>query len=384
MKITCQQLFANFQTIIHQKNRLENNLTKLSANISTFPDIKPKLIKLNQEINTLYQLLTNLRYSKYDLQKNLRIPNILPDFHASKIAANPADPNTYIIGARDGRIVSFNTNLGLEKNCIYNFSNNISVIKFSPDNNMFAISDYDNLAVIFDAKTHTSISKFRPLKVILSVDFDPTSNLFISGGVGEKGYINLWEINSGKKINSIDMPTSSFSVNFHPNGRLFASGDEDTFIRIYNLDSKSPVRTFEHGSRVQSVRYNHQGNIIASAGFYDIKTWNIRTGKLISSIPKAHKRVIETLYFTNNDQVLISSSHDNHLKFWNPYTGKLIHKIAGPKEGCMRSACYLPEEEKIITTIENNIYIWGMDNDKNRHNLLGRIISYFKKIIPKS
>ncbi len=78
------------------------------------------------------------------------------------------------------------------------------------------------------------------------------------------------------------------SVAFAPDGRMLASGSNDSTIKLWDVASGREVRTLSgHTSDVWSVAFSPDGRTLAS-GSRDktIKLWDVASGQLIRSLER--------------------------------------------------------------------------------------------------
>ena len=90
----------------------------------------------------------------------------------------------------------------------------------------------------------------------------------------------LWNATSGESIGPLPVGHSSKvrSVAFQSNGSLLAAGSEDNTIKIWDLDTQTPIDSKDFLFDIYSVVFHPNGTLLA-AGSQDnsIKLWNLNT-----------------------------------------------------------------------------------------------------------
>src|SRR6266567_4218855 len=106
-------------------------------------------------------------------------------------------------------------------------------------------------------------------------------------------------------------------VAISPDGKILASGSNDTTIKLWNIRARKLLRTFaEHTDGVRSVAFSSDRRTLAS-GSNDttIKLWNLDTGKLLRTL-KEHSKPVTSVAFSPDGRTLASGSYDTTIKIW--------------------------------------------------------------------
>ena len=207
--------------------------------------------------------------------------------------------------------------------------------------------------------------------------------------------IQIRDASTAKVIERWESPHNLGSVALSVDGKWLAHGfgewagknrSTSGGIEVWDLDSKSLVRTMDHGSPVEMVQFAPDGNTIVSAGGSSIKVWKTETGALewnidgrmriafnangkqlayisnepcndpstgrvdiinvesrqrvqtLISNPGAGNSFLLSLCFASDDSILAASDWNGTITAWELSTGKMIDEVESEKQGvhCVR------------------------------------------------
>jgi len=141
--------------------------------------------------------------------------------------------------------------------------------------------------------------------------------------------IYLWDVHRAfQGGGSNDNVTNGQGGNNSTSSKGIVAGEPSSsggtwFIR--DIKRRDVVAEFKgHSNFCFSVAFHPQGNIIASGSFDEtVKLWDIRSGECIMTLP-AHADPVTSVDFSNDGSFLISSSHDGLLRIWDVATGSCL------------------------------------------------------------
>lgn len=118
-------------------------------------------------------------------------------------------------------------------------------------------------------------------------------------------------------------------VAFHPIIDCLASASEDAKIKLWDCETGEIDKTLTgHTSKVNSIVFNNQGNILASCSKDQIKLWSTETNQCSKTI-KAHEHNISSIKFMPAGDQIMSASWDKTIKLWDISSGFCLKTFEG-------------------------------------------------------
>jgi WD40 repeat protein len=104
--------------------------------------------------------------------------------------------------------------------------------------------------------------------------------------------LSLWEIATGKVLDTIPQPSWVTALVFGPGGKSLATGHDDGIVRVWDVANTGLCWEFPGPKRpISAVAFNDSGKVLASAGEDRvICLWDLETGRLAGRLwPGARK-----------------------------------------------------------------------------------------------
>lgn len=187
---------------------------------------------------------------------------------------------------------------------------------------------------------------------VASVSWIQEGGVHLAVGTSD-GYTQLWDVNDGKKLRSMEGHTDrvgSLAWNRH----LLLSGSRDTTIIQHDVriaqHATNTLRT--HQQEVCGLAWNPDGNMLASGGndnllcLWDASRMNNPKFRLTD-----HQAAVKALAWSPHERNLLASgagTADRCIKFWNSSNGAMLNSIDTGSQVC--GLLWNPYEKEILSS----------------------------------
>jgi WD40 repeat protein len=193
-------------------------------------------------------------------------------------------------GSLDGTIKLWNVTTGIELGTLIHNQDSeeagVFSVVFSPDGKILASAGWGlSMGSPISTIKLWNVTTREEIEILLggmdgfnTLVFSPSGTI-LGGCCGNS--IKLWNVTTRNEITTlIAGPVeyySVFSVDFSPNGKLLASGDDDNYIMLWNVSDWTELQVLPgHTYPISSVAFSPDGTILASGSLDEtIKLWNV-------------------------------------------------------------------------------------------------------------
>ncbi|MCS6864278.1 MAG: WD40 repeat domain-containing protein [Gemmataceae bacterium] len=161
--------------------------------------------------------------------------------------------------------------------------------------------------------------------------------------VGGDGAIRIWTINDNGTLTPLvkfDSPTAPgttstaplSTVAFSPDGRFVAAAGADSVVRIWDIQTKSEVRTLRgHTDWITSIAFSPNGRTLASVAAEKDNRLRLFELSLLdsSSGSGGHSLAVNAVAVSPDGKWVATASIDQTIKIWDIETGKEVATLIG-------------------------------------------------------
>lgn len=151
----------------------------------------------------------------------------------------------------DGSIIKYDAQTGKQLAISRDHSKSVQHITFNKEKTMFISASSDYSAKLFDTKTLTCHKTYMTDKPVNAAAISPTRNHVVLGGGQEASMVTTTAMQSGKfesrffhlvfeeEIGTVKGHFGPINaIAFAPDGKGFATGGEDGFVRLHHFDNE--------------------------------------------------------------------------------------------------------------------------------------------------
>jgi WD40 repeat protein len=232
------------------------------------------------------------------------------------------DGNRIATGAEDYSIRIWNTATGEVIHTIET-ERGLDGIAWSHDGKLIAGGTEAGDILIFDANDYRLLRKQNVGSTINSIHFtNDDSRVVVAGNIQSpnkqtgqtdySGFAKLLDVKSLKTLNEYKGHTASIkSIRISPNQTMVATGSFDNSANLYELETGKLLNSFKESKRIEAVVFSADGNFLLTGG-HNLKISFYRTSDYELVYELATPRT-EYLDFTDDGRLLLTAHEDSGL-----------------------------------------------------------------------
>ena len=287
------------------------------------------------------------------------------------------DSKTLLSSSNDKTVRLWDVQTGQLLHLLTGHRDRVKCVGISPDGQILLSGSADSIVKAWDCsqlstkKTgdcrYTITASSKPMTLVQTLPVNPNSERSCFATGAEHGKVSLWDLKTGEWISTIQAHKSSIlTLVFSPDGRMLASGSQNSTIKLWDLNSNTeqPVYTITHAhiSQVLSLAISLQTQTLISGGAdRTIKLWDSATGKKKSPhILEGHAGRVWCVAISPDGTKIASASADYTVKVWDLATGKLLQTLA-EHLGEVRTVAFSPDGSLIASGGDDlEIKLWQL------------------------
>ncbi|MBX3080515.1 MAG: protein kinase [Anaerolineae bacterium] len=208
-----------------------------------------------------------------------------------------------------------------------------------------------------------------------AVDLSGDGKTLISGA--SDGSVIMWDTSTGNILHKHEMKQTIFGAAFSPvpdaNGHwLAATGGDDTVITLWDATTGEALRTFKgHSGPVNSLAFSPDGKLlISTSDDTTLMLWDVLTGKDVRTFKK-HTDAVNSAVFLPDGKLAISASTDTSLLLWNIETGRAIRTFSGHTGPVWKVVVSADGRYALSASTDGTLIYWELSSGKAIRTLVG-------------
>lgn len=186
----------------------------------------------------------------------------------------------------------------------------------------------------------------------------------------------VWRPATGTLILKVQGVDGVTGAAFSPNCSQLAVVDVGGFASIYDLKTRTKIRSFETGRALSSVAFSKDGNLLAAGSSWStITLWDVSKGVLVRRIEGCSEYVTALDFSSAGLLAQVSHTRGNQkVSIWRASSGKLLHTFEEFEEisGPLMTVVFIPKGSLLMASLDGTVKVWEPKDGAQVRTLISR------------
>jgi WD40 repeat protein len=299
------------------------------------------------------------------------------------IAFHPnRDASTVLTASADGTAKAWNVRTG-EMLATYGRAKSVGMtgLALSPDGALFATSNADNTATIWDTPSGLPLRRLTGHSGrVTCIAFSADASLLATAGSDKTA--KIWDVATGTLRHDLrEIGSVRQGVAFSPNplSPRLATAGVDKILRIWDaltgrLIAQFRLPSYPTSNPFTSITFSPDGSRILT-GLYDgvAIVWDARAGTVLLQL-HGHTSVVTCASFSPDGRRIVTGSDDKSVRIWDARTGTPLLELPRHTDS-VTSVTFSPDGSRLATSCYGDVAtVWGAGPGAEDNELQYRLL----------
>lgn len=266
---------------------------------------------------------------------------------------------------------------------LHGHTDSVMEVSYSHDGKIIASCSMDGSIIMWNAENGKQARTIKSGKEhVKRVVFTSDDNLLVAMSYDhshENYTIGIWSVENGQLVREIPIHCSN-DIAIDKEDRWIAIATSGTSIEVYELKEGKKIKEIPkaHTECLSTIDFSPDGKKLVSATFWGdfiIRDWisgEILFSKKVNDVQMYQLPIINCARFSNDGNYIVTASSDSAIKIWNANTGD---QVGEPLVGHDKSVLFASFSQNgkcvVSTSLDGSARIWDF-NPKAPYKTVGR------------
>lgn len=258
----------------------------------------------------------------------------------------------------------------------------ITGLAISPDGHLVAIATESNTLFLWDWQSDAEPTALNSDQRWLGVAFSPNGQQ-LAAGMDSSPEVELYDVATRKKIRSLkddpEAPILAEEVAFTPDGKQLAVANAvaltDRFVGavlVWDVESgKLERRLSAPGVHPRALAISPDGRSIGAADWdTSLKIWNLETGTPLIAGAGGHEGLIREVVYPPSSRQILTAAEDHSARLWDAASGAEVATLP-QAHGTQTAALSLDGTMAVTGGMDDTVIVWNLPAATKRYDWHG-------------